>query len=217
MIGCKNAHWSYYVMANLTQKNYNAIRDHIFDRIHKTGEQVKNDFPNLLRTAIETEAWKHFTDGEGKPFSNLVEWLVYTFPNGASMGQTKHSITYEETLKLTEGVPDVHRVLAQNVPKRKPGPKQNNGKELNPSSDLIIKRSGGSSAVLSIRLAQDKPKFYDAYLRGEYKTISAAATAAGLVKDDLNLRRAKSAFRMMTNAQRKEFLGWIKSPEATKK
>src|SRR5438309_2006676 len=53
---------------HLTQANYNAIRDHLFDRIHTTGEQVKNDFPNILRAAIETEAWKHFTNGDGKPF-----------------------------------------------------------------------------------------------------------------------------------------------------
>lgn len=103
----------------LTQENYNAIRDHLFDCIHKTGEQVKNHFPNLLRAAIKAEAWKHFTDAEGKPFTNLVEWLHCTYPNGASLGQGKHALNYDETVKLTEGSSDVLRVLKHDAPSRR--------------------------------------------------------------------------------------------------
>ncbi len=44
----------------LTQENYNAIRDHLFDRIHKTGDEIKNHFPNLLYAAIETEVLEAF-------------------------------------------------------------------------------------------------------------------------------------------------------------
>src|SRR5436190_21665748 len=76
-----------------TTANYEAIRNHIFDRIHKTGEEIKNDLPNVLRAAIKAEAWKHFRDAEGKPFKNLVDWLHNTFPNGAGMGQGKNAIT----------------------------------------------------------------------------------------------------------------------------
>jgi hypothetical protein len=43
------------------------------------------------------------------------------------MGQGRNAITYEDALKLTEHVPDVHRVLAENAPKGKPGRKANNG------------------------------------------------------------------------------------------
>jgi hypothetical protein len=52
--------------------------------------------------------------------------------------------------------------------------------------------------VLSVRLAQEHPKFYEAYMRGDYKSVTAAAIAAGLLKDNGNMRRAKSAFRKMT-------------------
>ena len=201
----------------LTRANYEAMRDHLFDRIHKNGEQLKNDFPNKLRTAIQAEAWKQFTDGEGRPFNNLVEWLHYTFPNGVSMGQGKHSISYDEALKLTEGATDVHRVLAQNAPHngrggdRKSPSARDNQKVTTP---FDRGSSSKSATVLSVRLAQEKPRFYDAYLRGDYGSITAAATAAGLLKDDLNLRRAKSAFRMMTARQRDEFLKWMRTDES---
>jgi hypothetical protein len=79
------------------------------------------------------------------------------------------------------------------------------------STRQLGRHGGKTKTILSVRLAQDKPKFYDAYLLGEYKSITAAATAAGILKDDVNLRRAKSAFRKMTAAQRKEFLAWVRS------
>ena len=196
----------------LTRANFDAIRDHLFDRIHKNGEQLKNDFPNILRRAIEAEIWTQYVDAEGKPFENLVDWLHYTFPNGASMGQGRHALTYEEAIKLSEGASDVHKVLLESAPKGKRGPKP---KELNPSTDLIPNRSGAKKVALGIRLAQEKPKFYDRLARGEFKTVTAAASAAGLLgKNDGNLRRAKSAFRKMTAEERDEFLKWMKSPEA---
>ncbi len=99
-----------------TRSNFDAIRDHLFDRIHKSGEEVKNNFANILRTAIETEAWTHFTDAEGKPFRNLVEWLHGTYPHGASMGQGKHALNYDDVLQLTEAAADVHRVLKGESP-----------------------------------------------------------------------------------------------------
>jgi hypothetical protein len=92
-----------------------------------------------------------------------VEWLHYIFPNGAMMGLGKHAINYEDALQLTEGATDVHRVLAKNAPKGKPGPKPKNGEQLNASTHLILPRNGRNSAsVLSVRLAQEHPKFYEA-------------------------------------------------------
>jgi hypothetical protein len=186
----------------LSQENYNAIRDHLFDRIHKTGEQVKNDFPNILRAAIETEAWKHFTDAEGKAFKNLGDWLLSTYPNGASMGQGKHAINYDDALKLTEAVSDVHRVLKDNSPSKR------------------IREQNANSAPprrykpsIYARVQHEDPNAYRQYLFGEARSISAAAKAAGLVKIKLhqNLARAKAAFRRMTVEERAEFVKWMKS------
>jgi hypothetical protein len=191
-------------MANrtkLSQENYNVIRDHLFDRIHKTGEQVKNDFPNLLRAAIETEAWRHFTDAEGKPFKNLVEWLHSTYPNGASMGQGKHAINYGEALKLTEAVSDVHRFLEHDSPS-----KRVREQNANSAPPRRYKPS------VYVRVEQEDPKAHQQYLFGQIRSISAAAKAAGLVKTKphQHLVRAKTAFRNMTAEERAEFLKWMK-------
>lgn len=198
----------------LTEDNYQAIRLHLFDRVHKTGEVVKNDFPNILRTAIETQAWKHFHDSDGKPFKNLVDWLHDSSPQGIGMGLGKNAITYEDALKLTEGHPEVHRALAKTAPKKKPGRKKK-GREIGESTPQLNRHgTRATKTTLSVRLAQEFPDFYDAYMRGEYKTVTAAAIAAGIIKDDANLRRAKSAYRKMSAAHRKDFADWLRTKEA---
>lgn len=190
---------------NLTTPNYAAIRDHIFDRIHKTGEQVKIHLPNLLRSAIESEAWKHFRDAEGKPFENLVDWLHSTYPNGVSMGQGKHAISYDEALKLTEAASDVHRILERDTPS-----KQVREKNANSAPPRRYKPS------LYVRVEQEDPETYQQYLFGKIRNITAAAKAAGIVKarPRQNLARAKSAFGKMTAVERAEFLQWLKTSEA---
>jgi hypothetical protein len=95
------------------------------------------------------------------------------------MGQGQHAITYEEALKLTEGAPDVHRVLARHPPKGEPGRKKNDTR----ASAILDRHSGNyRKPALSARLAQEHPAEYEGYLRGDYKSIRAAAEAAGLVK-----------------------------------
>lgn len=193
---------------NLTQANYNAIRDHLFDRIHKTGEQVKNDFPNILRAAIESEAWKHFTDADGRPFKSLVEWLHSTYPSGPSLGQGKHAISYDEALKLTEAAADVHGVLGQEPPSKRARQQIANcapPRRYRPS--------------IYARVEEEDPKAYQQYLFGQIKSISAAAKVAGLVKakPPQNLARAKAAFQKMTSEERAEFVTWMKNEARERK
>jgi hypothetical protein len=195
----------------LTRANYDSIRDRLYDRFHKTGQEIKNDLPNILRFAIEQEAWKNFAHADGTQFENLVEWLQCQWPNGTSLGLgASYAITFEDVLQLTEDAPDVHRVLAENAPKGKPGPQPKNGNGLKSPTTLTLNRNGRttSKAVLSVRLAQERPKFYKAFMRGDYKSVTAAAVAAGLIKDDVRLRRVKSDIRKMTEAQRREFDVW---------
>lgn len=198
---------------HLSRANYEAIRDHIFDRIHRTGEEIKNDLPNILRTAIKTETWKHFSDAESKPFKSLVDWLHYTFPHGPMMGNGQYAISYQDAIQLCAGAPDVLRVLLENAPKDKGGRPVKNAENNRSVHTPVLQRRGNkskSAVVLSVRLAKERPKFYEAYMRGKYKSVTAAATAAGLIKNDANLRGAKSKYRKLTPPERKEFHAWLK-------
>jgi hypothetical protein len=76
---------------------------------------------------------------------------------------------------------------------------------------LDRKHNAVGATILSVRLAQEYPKYYEAFTRGDYKSVTAAAIAAGLIKDDVNLRRAKSGFRKMTVPECQEFLEWAQA------
>ena len=58
----------------------------------------------------------------------------------------------------------------------------NNGRENTAATQYFTDcyAKGNSGAVLSVRLAQEHPKHYEAYMRGEFKSV----TAAAIVWDD---------------------------------
>jgi hypothetical protein len=203
----------------LTAANHEAVRKHLYDRIHAEGQRVKLDFPNTLRTAIEHEVWKHFTTAEGKPFADLVGWLTYEWINGGcSLGKFNTSLNLDDVLQLClDNALDVHRVLAEGTPnagRGRPKKAEGNGKE-NRSRDRFSRASSKSRVVLSVRLAQERPDFYEAYLRGEYRSVRAAAEAAGLVKPGHDpLQRLQSYWRKATAAQRRAFRKWLDSADA---
>ena len=74
----------------------------------------------------------------------------------------RYAINYDDAVQLTrEAAPDVHRVLLENAPKGKPGPKGKNGNELTASTPLILDRNhhNKSVGVLYVRLAQERLKY----------------------------------------------------------
>jgi hypothetical protein len=200
----------------LTQQNFEAIRNQLFDRIHKTGEEMKNDFPNKLRRAIETEAWRHFSDLEGKPFTNLVDWLAYTFPNGASMGEGKNAITYQEAIDLCKEHPEVQTALRTNAPNSGHGGdrRSQKAKLYQGAVRHLDRHATHAKALLAIRLAQENPEIYKAFENGKYTSLRAAAEAAGIVKRSNDpLPRLKSFWTRASRKEQREFLKWIKAQE----
>jgi hypothetical protein len=104
---------------------------------------------------------------------------------------------------------DVYRVLLEGAPRDKGGRQTKNTQERRKSESFRRGHNhSNSSSVLEVRLVQERPKCWEAYRRGEYKSVTAAAAAAGLIKDDADLRRAKSAFGKMGASQRQELLEW---------
>jgi hypothetical protein len=181
----------------------------IFDRVHKTGEEIKNDLPNWVERVVKNEGWKKILDpSTGKPFSDVGKWLVAGWPNGPGMGIGRHAITYDEFILLCADRPAIKTLLVKHRPKGKPGPKTeldsvNNVKETKPPR-------GNSRAYLEQRLAKDFPEIWDDYLNGKYKSARQAAIAAGFMKDTHDpVARMKSNWNKATKKERAVFLKWI--------
>jgi hypothetical protein len=131
-------------------------------------------------------------------------------------GQHKTGLSLEDIRKLTEGAQDVWQFLWKTAPNAGRGrPKKEPGGN-NSAARQIIPRggSGHKKEVLLARLAQEHPEHFAALERGEYKSVRAAAEAAGLVKPSHQpLARLKSYWAKATAQERKEFLKWVRKDE----
>jgi len=65
-----------------------------------------------------------------------------------------------------------------------------------------------------IRLRKNKPDVFRQVVKGELSMIEARKAAGMKVAKQTNIGRAQSAFRMMTKAERREFISWLKEEGA---
>jgi hypothetical protein len=190
--------------------------DRIFHRVHRTGEEIKNDLPNLIERSIEQEAWKDAVNpATGKPFANAGEWLVARYPLGPGVGHGRFAITYDDCIRLSDDRPKLKDLLVRHRPKGKRGPKTEDNCFDNVKT-ISTQKTGNSRLYIEERLQRDHAEIWQAYLRGEYKSARQAGIAAGFVKDTHDpLMRLKANWKKATKKQRKEFILWTQKEETT--
>jgi hypothetical protein len=177
----------------------------IFDRVHRTGEEVKNDLPNWVQRAVDNQTWKQsINPATGKQFETVGEWLVASWPMGPGMGHGEFAITYDEFIVLCESRPKLKQLLVESRPKR-PGKRNDLVDNINQVADKMPK--GTSRAYLEDRLARDFPTHWQDYIDGKYRSARQAAIAAGFLKDTHNpIDRLLSNWRKASKSQRLEFV-----------
>lgn len=201
--------------------NFQVLQDRLFNRIHRTGEEVKNDFPNMLRLAIKEKAWMHFKNSKGEPFPGLGAWLVHSFPNGCSMPSTavdRSAISYEDALQLCKADRELHGLLVKHRPSGS-GPKggRPNKETVNNINGLSQRHVGTSRAYIEQRLQASFPEIYEEYVAGKIKSARQAAIKAGFINDTNDpLMRLKANWKKATKKQRALFLRWVDEQEAVR-
>lgn len=190
----------------------------IFDRVHRTGEEIKNHLPSWVERVVESGAWKKERNAEGKPFETVGDWLTANYPLGPGVGQGKFAIRYEELIELCEGnYSELQKLLKDNRPKRKRGGNgSNQHRQLANDSDGMncdkAPKPGNSRQYIEERLRREFPAIWKDYLAGKYPSARKAAIAAGFIKDSHDpLMRLKSNWKRASVKQRKEFMKWLES------
>lgn len=197
--------------------NLENAKNRIFDRVHRTGEEVKNDLPNWVERVVQDGAWKKAKDANGKPFTTVGEWLVSNYPLGPGVGSSRFAIKYEELISLCEdNFPNLCKLLKDSRPQRKRGGDRRS-EDFKCDNGTIEKRTHGSNSrqYIEERLRREFPAIWKAYLNGEYKSARQAGIAAGFIKDTHDpVMRLKANWRKASKKQRREFLKWMQSEEA---
>lgn len=191
--------------------------DRIFHRAHRTGEEIKNDLPNLIRRAIERKVWQQRTNpATGKPYASVGEWLIANYPLGPAMGKDRFAISYDEMIVLCDQHPSVKDMLVKHRPVRKRGGDRRSDEFKDAVGKFETKSLTGSNsrAYIEQRLSRDFPDIWKDYLNGKYPSARQAAIAAGFMKDTHDpLMRLKAYWNKATKKQRSEFLKWLKESE----
>jgi hypothetical protein len=191
--------------------NLDNTRNRIFHRVHRTGEEIKNDLPNLIERVVDSGAWNEVINPSTmKPFQSVGEWLVANYPLGPGVGQGQYAIKYEELILLCETRTELCKLLKDNRPARKRGGdrKSEEIKIREPKFEKIP--TPGTRLYIEERLKRDHPKVWREYLDGVYGSARQAGIAAGFIKDTHDaLMRLKSNWNKATRSQRKAFMKWI--------
>lgn len=195
--------------------NLENAKNRIFDRVHRTGEEVKNDLPNWVERVVQDGAWKKAKDANGKPFNTVGEWLVSNYPLGPGVGSSRFAIKYEELISLCEdNFPNLCKLLKDSRPQRKNGGDRKSKEISFDNVKTDRPPTGNSRQYIEERLRREFPAIWKAYLNGEYKSARQAGIAAGFIKDSHDpLMRLKSNWNKASKSQRNAFFKWIKSQD----
>jgi len=159
------------------------------------GGKWLDELPAIVVEICETEAWKTCKDRNGKTFRNFTDMIAAELPEGLG-------ITVGKLRKLVAGTV-ADRPLAVAV-----GEEQ--ATTVVQGSHLSMRKksqTGGTGAeYLLRRLSRMDGDWLARYEAGEFKSVRAAAIAAGIVKVPTVIDKLRAAWKKATKEERLAFL-----------
>jgi len=163
------------------------------------GGKWLDELPAIVVEICDTEAWKSCKDRKGDVFKSFTAMISAELPEGLG-------ITVEKLRKLVAGTV-ADRPLAVAVGeeqgetvKKGPKPKRDS------LSDNESSSQGTGSAYLLRRLSRMGGDWLARYEAGEFKSVRAAAIAAGIVKVPSVIDKLRAAWKKATKEERLAFL-----------
>jgi hypothetical protein len=179
----------------------------ILNAVETTEQHGVDRLIPLVKMALEAgdpKPWNVFP--EGRPCRSPDKYLRYAAGvdcvSVAKLIAAYKGEAHPLVRQLQGCTADAERVIAdENVSPGRGGTKSNY---------VVIRfRQGNSASYLLRRLARDHPEILAAYERGEFKTPTAAARAAGIKVDALPLTKLRRAWKKASPEERAAFLAEI--------
>ncbi len=159
------------------------------------GGKWLDELPSIVVEICDTEAWRSCKDRKGDVFKSFTAMISAELPEGLG-------ITVEKLRKLVAGT-IAERPLAVAVGEEQAttvvqGSHLSNGKK---------KQGGGNGGeYLLRRLSRMDGDWLERYEAGEFKSVRAAAIAAGIVKVPTVIDKLRAAWKKATKEERLAFL-----------
>ena len=157
--------------------------------LYEGTENLFKVFPMAIKRIIKDRLWEGRTDKNGKPFASFEKFALAPLWHGLEIKSMSRLVEY-----VKEDVEVVKLVEREMSEGSGPGGAHNpngiggkSGKTIDCQNDNIIltkdkPKQGTSAEYLLRRLKRDAPEVADDYIEGKYKSVRAAAIAAGIIK-----------------------------------
>ena len=180
---------------------------------------------DLLATVVDREDWTRLLDDRGAKL-NFRRYITEPYPVGIGWSlddvQTilklhhKHErpphYSEKKASQMEQMRATVDRLLTEPLPRHgEVGRGRNRVDNIN---SIPAPTEGGTSAeYLKSRLARDAPEVLEQLRAGEFKSVRAAAKAAGIVKEPTRLEILKKTWTKADADERLRFLEWVQAME----
>lgn len=214
------------------------LKELIVDSLRRSEQEFDITLPQRLLLAFRKREHERYTDPDtGKSFATFCKWLLAPPPPGCGLAARRYLklptiLQHLREIRSGESDPKARDVMGELIndltrgqaePKGKGGGNGSNQHKKAESNqigtNLVAKRGESHSRTaktIAARMADPTApatvrREWNAYLEGKHKTVTAAAVAAGLVKNSNDpLKRLKENWRKASAKDRKAFLEFLK-------
>lgn len=166
--------------------------------------------PAKIEALIKTREWEGVTNKvTGKPFASFYELATTKIPHGLGFDGVNRRLTYEDVIRYCRlQRSDVAKMLLLEVPAAagvgRPAKAGSDCKNVDNINILAKQResNGGTDPLyLASRIKRDAPEVAEAFERGEFGSVYAAAKAAGIIKVATPFERAMKSLTKLDQAE----------------
>ena len=150
--------------------------------LYEGTESLFKVFPLAIKRIINGKLWMERNDRDGKPFTSFEKFALAPLWHGLEIKSMSRLVEYvkedAEVVKMVEREMEGLKDDADNSP----GPGRGHKKHVDNINVFNDAKGGTSAEYLLRRLKRDAPEIADDYIEGKFKSVRAAAIAAGIVK-----------------------------------
>jgi hypothetical protein len=167
-----------------------------------------SDVPGFIKLVIQADAWRERVvekTGEVVHFERFIDFVQTPPLKGLGADLPTLKRLCRDDAEAAQVLATVVEPLASAGGDRKSEAYQGNG--------VTLKERGNNTGYLTARIARDRPDVLEQMKAGEYKSVRAAAKAAGIVKTPTRLEQIQKLWCKLTLNEQAAFIAWMEGEQ----
>lgn len=177
-------------------------------------DELVQILPSKLEAVIETRAWEGRESASGAPFESFYRFAIAPGWRGLGLDENEQMgvdhLSYQDAIDYCKVQrPKVARMLENERPPRDRHGGDRRSAEFQVDNINLKTKGGTDPTYLAQRMKRDHPEIAAVLASGGYRSVRAAAIAAGIVRVPTPLDGLRRAWAKASDEERAEFLEGI--------